>query len=153
MTGVVAYSPWMDKSAVGVLWQGDANFAHTCKKIEIRFVVGNLMPSGGQFAWRRFLRTRFCCPRLFLSKLRRIIIFSKPPHLDRRLKIWHFEHCETEQLSLPRWFITRWSPPSHQSTVPGLLRPPKGSCGGTRAAEGPARWKVIVTACVCWLQI
>lgn len=88
MTGAVAYAPWMDKSAVGVLWQGDANFAHTCKKIEIRFDVGNLMPSEGQFAWKRFLRTHFCLSSAVFQQVETRYYFFKasspgpsPPNL------------------------------------------------------------------------
>jgi len=52
-----------------------------------------------------------------------------------------------------RWFTTHSSPPSRRSTAPGArTRPRRGGCGDTRAAGGPARWRVTVAVCACWLR-
>lgn len=72
----------MDKSAIGVQWQTDANFAEwtVTKKIKTRFIWGRLMQSEGQFGWKRSSRTHFCCirqiPVFFPARWDTIIFFK-----------------------------------------------------------------------------
>lgn len=115
-----------------------------------------------------WLKESFQGPFLFYSTV--LCLFSGKPRENRIVICNHFSWTVTWildildsalsppqplfwQLSLLRWFITPWSPRSCQSAAPGApTQPHKEGCGDTQAAEGLARLKFSVTACVCCLR-